>query len=97
MRRPAYPHGEARRDSLVDRDDVLLDLDGLLVEEDVVGRRQEVVVYAAAQLLDLFDHGGRDPKFQEPLVRLAPEAFVHDVRLPGASRSASGAAGGTLG
>eukprot|EP00964_Phaeocystis_antarctica_P020006 scaffold11041_cov69-Phaeocystis_antarctica.AAC.6 len=69
MRPPAYPYGFARRDSHVDIDDVLLDLDGLLVEEEVVGRRQKVVVYAAAQLLDLLDHGGRDPKFQEPLER----------------------------
>lgn len=85
MRRRAVVDRKAGRDSLVDRDYVLLDLDGLLEQEDVVGCRQEIVVYAAAQLLDLFDDGGRDPEGQEPLVRLAPEALVHDVRLPGAS------------
>ena len=89
MRRPVvWVYGKARRDSLVDPDDVLLDLNGLLVEEEVVGRRQQVLVYATAQLLDLFYNGGRDPKGHETLVGLAPEALVHNVRLPGASRSA---------
>eukprot|EP00320_Phaeocystis_rex_P020235 CAMPEP_0119071460 /NCGR_PEP_ID=MMETSP1178-20130426/50550_1 /TAXON_ID=33656 /ORGANISM="unid sp, Strain CCMP2000" /LENGTH=162 /DNA_ID=CAMNT_0007053393 /DNA_START=252 /DNA_END=737 /DNA_ORIENTATION=- len=82
----AWRDGQAGCGSLVDFDDGLLHSDCPFVQENIVGRRQEVVVDAAGQLLDLFYDRGRDPEGQHSLERLAPEALVHDVRLPSASR-----------
>ena len=68
---------------------ILLDLDRLVVQQQVAGRRHEVVVDASGELLDLFDRRGGHAEREEALVGLAPKLLVLHVGLPCAPRSAT--------